>query len=162
MLRRFAKSVIRVLRRKVVPSQLSLLEVPVSSLLEIVELMSGEIVLQRADGEGEPLLELRFSDEAAQMLGEAQVEVARAMIHAGIEVVAESQVNRSSTGSLEGATVDAEETSSEVSAALDSTITVMQREDSEESDQPDDSRSGKYGMDDGVKASDLASNRVLH
>ena len=32
--------------------------------LEIVELVNGDIVLQRADGDGEPLMTIRFSDES--------------------------------------------------------------------------------------------------
>ena len=34
-----------------------------STLLEIVELDDGDIVLQRADGEGGPLINIRFSDK---------------------------------------------------------------------------------------------------
>ena len=34
-----------------------------SSFLEIVELVNGDIVLQRADGDGEALMTIRFSDE---------------------------------------------------------------------------------------------------
>ncbi len=34
-----------------------------STLLEIVELADGDIVLQRADGEGGPLINIKFSDK---------------------------------------------------------------------------------------------------
>jgi len=57
----------------------------VSALLEIVELVNGDIVLQRAGGEGGALMTIRFSDESKEYLPEERLEVARAMIHAGIE-----------------------------------------------------------------------------
>jgi len=60
-----------------------------ASYLEIVELPNGDIVLQRVDGEGEPLLNIRFSNESKAYLPEGRLEVARAMIHAGIQAVAE-------------------------------------------------------------------------
>ncbi len=56
-----------------------------SSFLEIVELPNGDIVLLRADGEGEPLVNIRFSDESKTYLPDTRLEVARAMIQAGIE-----------------------------------------------------------------------------
>ena len=59
-----------------------------SSLLEIVELPDGEIVLQRAEEDGEPLVEIRFSDEARVYLMDGTLEVARAMIQAGIQEAA--------------------------------------------------------------------------
>ena len=130
-----------------------------SSLLEIVELMSGEIVLQRADGEGEPLLELRFSEEAAQMLGEAQIEVARAMIHAGIEVVAESQ-----TGSLpsKSAMPEPEGLTESDTTPGDSDLKGTQTASASDSGgKPLSGNPGNQSLD-GIKASDLASNRVLH
>ena len=59
-----------------------------TSLLEIVELTNGEVVLRRADGTGEPLLNIRFSAEARVYLPDGRLEVAKAMIHAGIQAVA--------------------------------------------------------------------------
>ena len=60
-----------------------------SILYEIVELSGGEIVLQRADGEGQPLVRIQFSTEARAYINGASVEVARAMIEAGIESASE-------------------------------------------------------------------------
>ncbi len=60
-------------------------ESSVSAFLEIVELVNGDIVLQRADGDGEALMTIRFSEESKAYLPEERLEVARAMIHAGIE-----------------------------------------------------------------------------
>lgn len=56
-----------------------------SSFLEIVELPNGDIVLLRADGDGEPLVNIRFSDESRDYMPESRLEIARAMIQAGIE-----------------------------------------------------------------------------
>ena len=83
-----------------------------SSLLEIVELVNGEIVLQRADGEGEPLLRINFSDEAKAFIGEGQIEVVKAMIQAGIEATSMLQLNEfeqaASVESYDGESADLE------------------------------------------------------
>jgi hypothetical protein len=63
-----------------------------SSLYEIVELPSGEIVLKRGDDENhhsEPLVTLKFSEESIAFLGAARFEVAKAMIEAGMEAATE-------------------------------------------------------------------------
>ncbi len=59
-----------------------------ASLLEIVDLGNGEIVLQRADGDSEPLVTIRFSGETRIYLMDNGLEVARAMIQAGIQAAA--------------------------------------------------------------------------
>ncbi|GGX90551.1 hypothetical protein GCM10007160_17520 [Litchfieldella qijiaojingensis] len=51
-----------------------------TAILEIVELADGEIVLRPAEGEGEPLMRIRFSDEAAGLLRQSRFEVAQEMI----------------------------------------------------------------------------------
>lgn len=51
-----------------------------TAVLEIVELADGEIVLRPAEGEGEPLLRIRFSEEAAGLLRQSRFDVAREMI----------------------------------------------------------------------------------
>ena len=66
-----------------------------SSFLEIVELVNGDIVLQRADGDDEPLMTIRFSDESKGYMPNGRLEVARAMIHAGIETASEMQFVKS-------------------------------------------------------------------
>jgi len=58
-----------------------------SSRLEIVELPSGEIVLRRTDGEGEPFVRIKFSPEAKSLLGEASLDLGKAMIGAGVQIV---------------------------------------------------------------------------
>nr|WP_283101574.1 hypothetical protein [Halomonas populi] len=51
-----------------------------TAILEIVELSDGEIVLRAADGDGEPLVRIHISDEAAQLLRNSRFEVAQEMI----------------------------------------------------------------------------------
>ncbi|MCV6614670.1 MAG: hypothetical protein OIF35_06805 [Cellvibrionaceae bacterium] len=58
-------------------------------LFEIVELANGDIALQRADDQGEPLLTIHFSKESLHYLQDARVEVARAMVQAGLETASE-------------------------------------------------------------------------
>ena len=60
-----------------------------ASLLEIVDLGDGEIVLQRADDDSEPLVTIRFSDESRVYMMDNSLEVAKAMIQAGIQAAAE-------------------------------------------------------------------------
>ena len=60
-----------------------------TSILEIVELSDGEIVLQRADDDNGPLVKIRFSEESRLYLMGNDLEVARAMIQAGIQAAAE-------------------------------------------------------------------------
>ena len=54
------------------------------AFLEIVELQDGRIVLRRADEEN-PLVTLTFSGEARDFLHEHYIDVARIMLHAGLE-----------------------------------------------------------------------------
>ena len=59
-----------------------------TSLLEIVDLGDGEVVLQRADDDSEPLVSIQFSEEASAYLRENNLEVAKVMIQAGIQAAA--------------------------------------------------------------------------
>lgn len=58
-----------------------------STLYEIIELPSGEFALQRSGEDGEPLVRIEFSEEARVYLLDAGLDVARAMIDAGIEAI---------------------------------------------------------------------------
>lgn len=61
-----------------------------TAVLEIVDLGDGEIVLQRADGDdSEPLVSIQFSAETSAYLMDNNLEVARAMIQAGIQAAAQ-------------------------------------------------------------------------
>ena len=65
-----------------------------TSLLEIVDLGDGEVVLQRVEGDSEPLVSIQFSDEANAYLMGNNLAVAKAMIQAGIEAAAQwAEVN---------------------------------------------------------------------
>jgi len=65
-----------------------------TSLLEIVDLGDGEVVLQRVEGDSEPLVSIRFSDEANAYLMGNNLEIAKVMIQAGIEAAAQlAEVN---------------------------------------------------------------------
>lgn len=60
-----------------------------TALLEIVDLGDGEIVLQRADDNGEPLVTIRFSEESRVFIVDQGLEVAKAMIQAGLQAAAQ-------------------------------------------------------------------------
>lgn len=56
------------------------------SLFEIVVLPNGEVVLQRANTKGEPLIRIGFSEDVQAFLDDAKIDVAKVMIDAGIEL----------------------------------------------------------------------------
>ena len=58
------------------------------SYLELVELANGDVVLQRSEGDENPLVTIRFSEETREHINGSCLEVARAMVQAGIEAVA--------------------------------------------------------------------------
>ena len=58
-----------------------------TSFLEIVELPNGDFALRRSDDDQAPLVKISFSREAREMLQNNDLEVAKAMITAGIEAV---------------------------------------------------------------------------
>lgn len=60
-----------------------------STLYEILELPSGEIVLQRLEGDTEPLVRIRFSDQAKAYMEDASLMIAKAMVEAGIKAINE-------------------------------------------------------------------------
>ncbi len=64
-----------------------------STLFEIIELPNGEIALCRADDEesGEPLVSIRFSSESLYFLNDAKIDIAKAMIEAGLEAAGDIQ-----------------------------------------------------------------------
>ncbi len=59
-----------------------------ASLLEIVDRGDGEIVVRRANDDSEPLVTIRFSDEARAYMMDNGLEVAKAMIQAGMRAAA--------------------------------------------------------------------------
>tara|TARA_B100002019_G_scaffold63916_1_gene54779 strand:- start:53 stop:340 length:288 start_codon:yes stop_codon:yes gene_type:complete len=61
----------------------------VSSVLEIIEMVNGDIVLKPAGENNKPLLTIRFSGEANKYVSNDRIEVAKAMINAGIDALSE-------------------------------------------------------------------------
>lgn len=58
------------------------------SLYEVVVLENGDIALRRIEDKGEePLVTIHFSPQSNFFLGDARVDVARAMIEAGLDTV---------------------------------------------------------------------------
>jgi hypothetical protein len=59
-----------------------------TSFLEIIELDDGDIALQRTEDDSEPLVRIRFSEESRLYMMDNGLEVAKAMIQAGIAAAA--------------------------------------------------------------------------
>lgn len=59
-----------------------------TSFLEIIRLTNGDIVLKRTDDEGDPLVSISFSEETKNYVGDAEIDVAKVMIQAGIQAAA--------------------------------------------------------------------------
>jgi len=75
-----------------------------SRVYEIVELNDGEYILQRAEGNDEPLVRIKFSGEASDFLNEARTSIAKTMIEAGlseVEDLVEDELSRYADQQLE-------------------------------------------------------------
>lgn len=59
-------------------------------VLEIIELESGELAIRSLDSDAEPMIKLQFSEAIRDELEEKCLEVARVMLTAGIQMVAET------------------------------------------------------------------------
>ncbi len=55
------------------------------SFFEIVQLADGDYALRRVDDDAAPLVRISFSEEAREMMDDRDLNVAKAMIAAGIE-----------------------------------------------------------------------------
>lgn len=64
-----------------------------STFYEIIELENGDVALRRSESTknngNNPLVEIRFSEESQYFLGQAKFDVAKTMIEAGLDLVAE-------------------------------------------------------------------------
>ncbi|MGJ8687457.1 MAG: hypothetical protein ACSHWQ_08250 [Spongiibacteraceae bacterium] len=69
------------------------------SYLELVELANGDIVLQKSESDDKPLVVIQFSEEARKYIVGSSLEVARAMVQAGIE--AASTLTDDETGEVD-------------------------------------------------------------
>jgi hypothetical protein len=65
-------------------------DILVLSYLELVELANGDVVLQRSEGDENPLVTIKFSKETREHIVGSVLDVARAMVQAGIEAAATS------------------------------------------------------------------------
>ena len=57
-----------------------------SPFLEIVELANGKVALRRSDEDAKPLVVIEFSQDAQDYLQGHYIEVAKAMISAGMQI----------------------------------------------------------------------------
>lgn len=64
-------------------------------VLEIVELENGELAIRDAEAGSEPIIKVNFSDEIREKLSDQYLDVARVMLTAGIQMVAESGLDLS-------------------------------------------------------------------
>lgn len=62
-----------------------------STFYEIIELSSGDIALRRVDGDEEPLVRISLSDEVKSYLDDQYIDVAKAMINAGVRAFGQLQ-----------------------------------------------------------------------
>ena len=56
---------------------------------EIIELEDGAIALRQMDESGEPMVTIRFSEEAKARLNDRHLDVAKAMFSAGMQAVSQ-------------------------------------------------------------------------
>ncbi|WP_292955106.1 MULTISPECIES: hypothetical protein [unclassified Neptuniibacter] len=59
-------------------------------VLEIIELENGELAIRNADSDDEPMIKVNFSEELRDKLSGEYLDVARVMLTAGIQMVAET------------------------------------------------------------------------
>ena len=64
------------------------------SVIELVKLENGDIALRNSDAPEEPLLTITFSEQVRGFLQFDQMEVARAMVEAGMNTYREIQIQR--------------------------------------------------------------------
>lgn len=149
-----------------------------SSLLEIIELVNGEIVLQRADGQGQPLLKMKFSDEAKSFIGDSQIDVVKAMIQAGIEAASMAQLEEAGLSGDELALSEMEGQDYPGQMEDQSAVEELMAEEEANSQEVEVQKTEAANQDDlgdddseaplkesglgPVRASDLSSSRVLH
>ncbi len=62
--------------------------------VELVHLNNGDIALRRADSPEQPMVVIRFSDTSLNLLAPDKLDIARAMVEAGIQRFGEIQLRR--------------------------------------------------------------------
>lgn len=138
-----------------------------SSLLEIIELVDGEIVLQREGGEGEPLLRMVFSPEVRAYLSDSQLELAKVMVHAGIEALSDSELRRVAGGQAADESISIDDQAVTASEGLrkqdhSEPGTGKKKTRGQLADEEADSKASAERELGVIKSSDLSSRRVLH
>ena len=63
-------------------------------VIELIKLENGDIALRHSDAPDEPLVTISFSDRISSFLQFDQLEVARAMVEAGMDSYREIQTER--------------------------------------------------------------------
>lgn len=66
-------------------------------VLEIIELENGELAIRNADSDDEPMIKVNFSEELRDKLSGECLDVARVMLTAGIQMVAETGLELNET-----------------------------------------------------------------
>jgi len=64
------------------------------SRIELVQLENGDIALRRADSPDKPLVTISISDEVEDLMPADKIDIAQAMVEAGIERYRDIQVVR--------------------------------------------------------------------
>ena len=62
--------------------------------VELVHLENGDIALRRADDPQHPMVIIKFSDESLNLIATDRLEIARAMVEAGIQRFGDIQMRR--------------------------------------------------------------------
>lgn len=62
------------------------------TVLEIIELDEGGLAIRNMDSDEEPMIKVNFSDALKDQLSDQYLDVARVMLTAGIQMMAESGV----------------------------------------------------------------------
>ena len=68
--------------------------IPSESRIELVQLANGDIVLRNSDNPDEPLVVITISDQVDDLMPMDKIDIAQAMVEAGIERYRDIQVER--------------------------------------------------------------------
>ena len=71
--------------------------------VELVHLDNGDIALRRSDAPEEPMVTIRFSDQNLSLVAPEKLDIARAMIEAGIHRFSEIQMRHHEESQANGA-----------------------------------------------------------
>ncbi|MEO0367163.1 MAG: hypothetical protein AAF197_00095 [Pseudomonadota bacterium] len=66
----------------------------IETTVELVQMENGDIALRRSDLQEHPMVIIKFSDVSLNLISPDKLEIARAMVEAGIQRFGELQVQR--------------------------------------------------------------------